>query len=201
MEKKLLIASGNPEKIKEIKAILSILNLNIISGIDLNPKISVDETGTTYMENALLKAIAYQRETNYITLADDSGLEVDVLDGSPGIHSARYSPMEKASDADHRRYLLENLNGKPRPWQAHFYCTTVLVVPKSARFVTSGQCNGIIVPEEQGEGGFGYDPIFFLPGHNATMAEIPDELKNRISHRAKALQIMIPILRQVFITD
>ncbi len=201
MKKTLLVASSNPGKIIEIKAILSSLDINIVSSIDLGLDIHVHETGATYAENALLKALAYHQQTELTTLADDSGLEVDLLDGAPGIFSARYSPKEEASDADRRQYLLEKLDGKPSPWNAHFHCAAILIDQAGSRFESSGQCDGVIIPEEHGSGGFGYDPIFYLPENNATMAEIPAGLKNQISHRAIAIQAIIPTLKQVFLLD
>ena len=201
MKKTLLVASSNPGKIIEIKAILSSLDINIISSIDLGLDIHVNETGATYAENALLKALAYHQQTNLITLADDSGLEVDLLDGAPGIFSARFSPKEKASDADRRQFLLEKLYGRPSPWKAYFHCAAILIDQAGSHFESSGQCDGVIIPEEHGSGGFGYDPIFYLPEHNATMAEIPAGLKNQISHRAKAIRAIVPTLKQVFLLN
>ena len=184
MVQQLVIASGNPGKILEIKAILQGLDIKIISAVELGINLEVKETGATYSENARLKAIAYQSATEQMVLADDSGLEVDVLNGAPGIYSARYSPKPHASDADRRTYLLEQLGNKPRPWTAHFHCTAVLAKPDGKLIETVGQCDGEIISEERGNGGFGYDPIFYLPEQRATMAEIPESLKNRISHRA-----------------
>ena len=198
MEKKLFIASTNPGKIKEIKDILSFFDIPIISCMDLDLHLRIEETGSTYMENARIKAEAYHQQTHLLTLADDSGLEVDVLDSAPGIYSARYSPKTGASDADRRQYLLKNLYGKPEPWHAQFNCAAVLLGPAGLRSETFGRCNGIILPEERGAGGFGYDPIFYLPEYEATMAEIPADLKNQISHRARAITAMIPILERVF---
>ena len=201
MEKSLLIASANPGKVKEIKAILSILDITVISCSDLDLLLPVEETGNSYVENARIKAAAYLQQTNLITLADDSGLEVDALDGSPGLYSARYVLKDNATDADRRQHLLDNLKDKPGPWQAHFRCAAVLVGPAQEYAETMGTCNGIILPEEHGTGGFGYDPIFYLPEYQATMAEIPPELKNQISHRAKAIQAMIPVLKSIFALD
>lgn len=193
----LIIASGNPGKIQEIRAILEGLDLEILSTSDLGFQLDVEENGTTYSENARLKAQAYHAATGGMVLADDSGLEVNVLNGAPGIYSARYSTKVNASDADRRAYLLAQLEGKPRPWTAHFHCTAVLIKPDGGCVETIGICNGEIIPEERGSGGFGYDPIFYLPEHQATMAEIPASLKNRISHRAKALLAMSPTLKLI----
>jgi XTP/dITP diphosphohydrolase len=197
MFSKLVIASGNPGKIKEIRTLLSDLNLETLSAREAGINIEVKETGKSYAANARLKAEAYLSEAQLPVLADDSGLEVDVLDGAPGIFSARYAPNENATDADRRQYLLSQLEGLPRPWKAHFHCTAVLALPGGFVAQTKGRCDGIIIPEERGQGGFGYDPIFFLPEHDATMAEIPAELKNRISHRARAIAAMLPSLNKL----
>jgi XTP/dITP diphosphohydrolase len=194
LEKSLLIASGNPGKIREIKEILSPLKRVIVSAKDISLVIKVEETGKTYSENAQLKAAAYLKATGMVVLADDSGIEVDALNGAPGIYSARFSPKENATDSDRRAYLLKKLEGKPRPWSAHFQCSAVLALPGGEFIESSGHCNGIIIPEERGSGGFGYDPIFYIPDYKATMAELPSITKNAISHRAKALSAMIPII-------
>jgi XTP/dITP diphosphohydrolase len=194
----LMVASGNPGKIKEIKAILGILNLEIVSAGELGVHLDVKETGSTYAENALLKANAYQSASDHIVLADDSGLEVDALNGKPGIYSARYADVPNASDADRRHFLLQKLQGKPRPWPAHFHCTAILATPEGAVFTGAGRCNGLIIPEERGTNGFGYDPIFFIPEEDATMAELSSERKNQISHRARALQALIPVIKDIY---
>ncbi|MFN2302501.1 MAG: RdgB/HAM1 family non-canonical purine NTP pyrophosphatase [Anaerolineales bacterium] len=198
MENKLLIASGNLGKICEIKAILSPLKLMVVSTQDLGFEIHVSETGNTYTENAHIKAIAYLQKSDLTVLADDSGLEVDLLSGAPGVYSARFSPKENANDADRRDYLIKQLKDKPQPWKAHFHCAAVLATPGGQIYETHGQCQGTIIPQERGCGGFGYDPIFYMPEFNATMAELPAQLKNVISHRAKALKAMIPMIIKVF---
>jgi XTP/dITP diphosphohydrolase len=193
----IVIASGNPGKIREIKAILAGQHLEILSAAEFGFTLDVDETGTTYAENARLKAVAYQTAISRAVIADDSGLEVDALGGAPGIHSARYSPKPNASDADRRVYLLEQLRDKPLPLTAHFHCTAVLALPDGRIFETVGRCEGEIIFEERGTGGFGYDPIFYMPDQQATMSEIPETLKNQVSHRAKALLAMMPILESL----
>ena len=195
MKPQLLIASGNPGKIREFQALLSHLEINILSTQNFR-KLDVTETGTTYSENARIKALAYLTESGVPVLADDSGIEVEVLNGAPGIHSARFSPIEKATDADRRRHLLTQLKNKPQPWTAHFHCTAVLALPDGEIIETTGRCDGVIIPEERGSGGFGYDPVFFIPKYNATMAELPARLKNQISHRAKAMAAMLPLIEQ-----
>jgi XTP/dITP diphosphohydrolase len=194
MQKILLIASGNPGKQREIKAILAPLKIQILSTSDIDLAILVQETGATYGENARLKAQAYLNATGLPVIADDSGLEVDALGGAPGIYSARFSPIEDASDADRRAHLLMQLQGKPHPWHAHFHCSAILALPGGETIERVGRCEGLIIPEERGSGGFGYDPVFYLPEYNATMAELPAEVKNRISHRARAISALLPIL-------
>lgn len=194
----LLIASGNLGKVQEIRAILSPLNLDLRSVSHSDLEIEVLETGATYRENARLKAEAYHKKTGWITLADDSGLELAALEGAPGIRSARFSPKENATDADRRRYLLQQLESQPQPWKAAFHCSAALMVNENEVYFSEGRCQGLIIPEERGSGGFGYDPIFFIPNQNATMAQITSNLKNQISHRAKALNAMIPILKEIY---
>lgn len=201
MQKTLVIATGNPGKIIEIKALLNHLGLIVISTQDLGVNLDVEETGGSYAANARLKAKAYQKATREIVLADDTGLEVAVLNGAPGIYSARYAPQPNATDADRRAYLLEQLQGKAQPWRATFTCTAVLALPDGRIIETVGQCDGEIIPEERGTGGFGYDPIFYLPDYQATTAEISPALKNQISHRAKAIIALIPAIKEIFKLD
>jgi XTP/dITP diphosphohydrolase len=195
MEPTLLAATSNPGKIREIKAILSSLNIRIITPGDISLNLEVAETGKTYSENARIKARAFQYVTGFPVLADDSGLEVEALDGAPGIFSARYAPKENADDADRRDYLLEQLSKKEQPWKAHFHCSAVLLLPDNHLIEKVGICNGIIIPQERGDFGFGYDPIFYLPEYQATMAELGPDIKNKISHRAKALLAIIPYIK------
>jgi len=190
-----MLATSNNGKIREIKAILSSLDLEIVTPQSLHLSIDVEETGMSYAENARLKAHAYLNASGLLVLADDSGLEVDALDGSPGIKSARYSPIANADDMDRRLFLLKNLQGHPQPWRAHFHCSAVLLTPGGNHVETMGQCAGIIIPQMRGSGGFGYDPIFYLPEYDMTMAELPAQLKNTLSHRAKALSAMLPELQ------
>ncbi|MFW5713210.1 MAG: RdgB/HAM1 family non-canonical purine NTP pyrophosphatase [Brevefilum sp.] len=195
-KKKLLIASGNQGKIKEIRAILSSLNLSLISPQDADIDLEVKETGKSYSENARLKAEAYLKAAGIPVLADDSGLEVDALNGAPGLFSARFSPKKNADDADRRDYLIQQLEGKPQPWTARFWCTAILALSDDRFFKTTGLCEGVIIREQRGTGGFGYDPIFLVLEHQATMAELGPVIKNQISHRARALKAMMPVLRQ-----
>ncbi len=198
MDNRLVVASANPGKVKEIKAILGLLDLEIISAGELGIHLDVKETGSSYIENAMIKARAYQAVSGQVVLADDSGLEVETLDGAPGIFSARYASIPNATDADRRSYLLAQLQGKPQPWPAHFHCTAILAPPSGKFYTGEGRCDGIIIPEERGANGFGYDPIFFIPEEDATMAELSSERKDQISHRARALQALIPAIQKVY---
>jgi XTP/dITP diphosphohydrolase len=195
---KLLIATNNKGKVKELQDLLKDTGLELVTPADINLNLEVEEDGTTYAENASKKAIAFAHASGLVSLADDSGLEVDALDGAPGLHSARYHPKPGANDADRRAYMLQNLQGKPRPWKAHFHATIAVAIPDKDVQIVEGNCYGEIIPEERGTGGFGYDPIFLLPELNKTMAELEMEEKNRFSHRAKAVMNAIPVLMKIY---
>lgn len=192
---KLLIATHNRGKKAEYAAILGDLPLELVSLTDLNIDVEIEETGKTFEENALLKARGYAALTGLPTLADDSGLEVDALDGAPGIHSARYAGPE-ASDEDLYTLLLHNLRGvPPSERSARFCCVIALVWPEGREETVEGVCEGRILQEPRGERGFGYDPVFYVPEKQKTMAQLPMELKNRISHRGRAAVKVKEILR------
>ncbi len=197
---KLLIATNNKGKVKELQDLLKDTGLELVTPAEINLDLEVEEDGATYAENAAKKARAFAHASGLISLADDSGLEVDALDGAPGLYSARYHPKPGANDADRRAYLLENLAGKPRPWTAHFHATIAIAVPVPEQVVqvVEGNCYGEIIPEERGTGGFGYDPIFLLSELNQTMAELEMDEKNRLSHRAKAVMNAIPVLKKIY---
>jgi XTP/dITP diphosphohydrolase len=195
---KLLLATNNKGKVAEIKALLGGLDLTLLTPDDLGLSLEVTEDGLTYAENASKKATAFSHASRLVALGDDSGLEVDVLDGQPGLHSHRFSPNPNATDADRRSHLLEKLEGKRRPWTAHFHATVAVVLPSGRVHITSGRCDGEIIPEERGSNGFGYDPIFFIPRIGHTMAELEMDEKNRLSHRALAIRNAIPILIEIF---
>jgi XTP/dITP diphosphohydrolase len=150
-----------------------------------------------------LKGEAFALSSGLLTLADDSGLEVDALNGLPGIRSARFSLKPGATDADRRSYLLQQLEGKPRPWTARFRCCVAILQPQQANlaephfYFAEGACPGEIIPQERGSNGFGYDPIFLLAEYNQTMAELSMTEKNRLSHRARALLNAIPLLETI----
>ncbi len=193
----LLLATNNPGKLKEMQAILATLLVNLTGPQSLGINIDVVEDGNTYAENARRKALAFSMASGLTTLADDFGLEVDVLDGQPGLFSHRFAPWPNASDSDRRRLLLERLEGKARPWTAHFHCTVAIALPDGNVCYTEGECTGEIIPEERGSNGFGYDPVFYISEYKATMAELDLNIKNQISHRARALQAALPVLQEI----
>lgn len=194
---KLLLATNNKGKLRELQAILADLPLEILAPADIGLTLEVDEDGLTYAENAAKKAVAFQRASGLVCLADDSGLEVDALGGAPGLRSARYSSKPGATDRDRGMTLLQNLADKPRPWTARFRATMAVAGPDGSVEIAEGICEGEISPEERGSGGFGYDPVFFIPEFGRTMAELPEETKNRLSHRARAAQAARPILARL----
>ena len=195
---KLLIATNNKGKIKELQDLLRDIDVELVTPSQINLELDVVEDGKTYAENATKKAVAFAKASNLISLADDSGLEVDTLDGAPGLYSARYSPKPNATDKDRRSYLLQNLQDRPRPWTARFHATIAIATTNNQLQITEGYCEGEIIPEERGSGGFGYDPIFLLQELGKTMAELSMEEKNRLSHRAKAVITARPILFRIF---
>jgi XTP/dITP diphosphohydrolase len=194
---KLLLASNNLGKIREMHAILQEIDWEILTPADLGIQMEIQEVGSTYAENASLKALSLARRSGILSLGDDSGLEVEALSGAPGLHSRRFSPDPQATDADRRIYLLEKLAEFPRPWRAHFHCTLALAAPEGVVQLSTGDCRGEIIPQERGDSGFGYDPIFFLPEMGRTMAELTLAEKNQVSHRARALRAAIPALLEI----
>ena len=195
---RLLIATENKGKLRELQELLSDLpGIELVLPSQQGISLKVEETGSTYAENATLKAKAYCEASGMITLADDSGLEVYALEGAPGIYSARYSSKPGATDSDRRAFLLENLRDKPRPWLAHFHAAIAVAAPESGIRIAEGDCPGEIIPEERGSNGFGYDPIFLLRERGLTMAELGQDEKNRLSHRARAVKNAETTLKEV----
>ena len=190
---KLLLGTRNRGKQDELITLLSNLRLEILTPQQMGISIEVEETGTTYAENARLKALAYASYSGLWSLSDDSGLEVDALDGAPGLRSARLGG-EGNSDTDRRRLLIEMLADHSRPWEARFRATVSLAGPTGDIEFAEGQCMGEIITEEHGTGGFGYDPIFLIHGLGKTMAELGMDEKNQVSHRARALKALHPVL-------
>ena len=186
MTRKLLVATHNPGKVREYRSLLADLPLEVTyldaEGITLE----VEETGHTFAENAVLKATTYARTSGLWTWADDSGLEVDALDGAPGVYAARYGGSG-LSDADRYRKLLDALTGVS--WTrrtARFRCVVALATPTGDVQTADGACEGIIAFGPAGSNGFGYDPVFYLPDRGQTMAQLPAETKHEISHRGRA---------------
>ncbi len=191
----ILLATNNPGKLLELQQLLQeLINVRLLTPKDLGIDLDVAETGSTYKENAVLKAQAFARESGVLTLADDSGLEVDALDGAPGIHSKRYSPDPDATDADRRALMVANLQGYPQPWTARFRACVALCTPEGEVQTVDGKCEGEIIVEDRGTNGFGYDPIFYIPTMSRTMAQLTDEEKNAVSHRGNAVRAAIPLL-------
>lgn len=195
MIKKIIVASNNKKKIDEIKNILKDLNIEILSLKDIELDIDVEETGKTFKDNALIKALEINRITNTPVLSDDSGLEVFALDKKPGVYSARYAGLDK-NDEDNNDLLLKNLKGV-QDRSAQYVCAIALVINQSEYYIEEGFLKGEIINERKGYNGFGYDPIFYLKEYNQTTAEISPELKNKISHRAKALEKIVKVLRRL----
>ncbi len=197
-----IVATNNRGKITELYSILGNLQVELIRPVDIGLKLDVEESGQSYADNAKLKAQAVMRASGLISLADDSGLEVAVLGGAPGVYSARYAGVG-ASDAARRAKLLEALRPFPAPRQARFRCALAVAVPAAPNRpqgelrVFEGTCEGEIIFEERGHNGFGYDPIFYLASYQRTMAELPAETKNQISHRARAAQAAWPYLQSL----
>lgn len=186
--KKLVVASNNSKKIKEIKQILSKYPLEIVSLKEAGINVDVEEDGNTFIENAYKKAIEiYKIIPDCMVLADDSGLMVDCLDGAPGVYSARFAG-EHGNDKKNNEKLLDLLKDKREEEKlARFVCAIVLVVNSDNIIKVQGEIEGLIIDTERGENGFGYDPLFYVPEYEKTFAEMDSELKNIISHRAKAL--------------
>lgn len=195
MTKTILIASTNIGKQAEIFALLKNENWDLRTPQNLSIPLEVKEIGSTYAENARIKAAAFRAASGLPTLADDSGLEVDALQGAPGLFSARYLRKPGSTVTERRAQLIRDLMGKPRPWTARFVCTMVLALPDGKIYYSNGSCTGEIITEERGENGFGFDPIFLCKGTDRTMAELSMPEKNRISHRAKAAEDILPYIR------
>ena len=202
---KILIATRNKGKLDEYRELLADVEtgdqpVDWVSLTDVGITLDVPETGDTFEENALLKATTYAKKSGLLTLADDSGLEVTALDGAPGVHSARYAGSD-ASDRDRYRKLLRELENVPVPdREARFVCVVAICTPDGETYTAEGDVKGRIAFEPKGNYGFGYDPVFHVPGLRMTMAQLGPDVKNKISHRAVALKNIIPAL-ETLITD
>ena len=194
---RLLIGTGNAGKVRELSSALAGCGLEIVSAADAGIFDDVPETGATLEENAVLKATAYAETSGLLTLADDSGLEVDALGGEPGVMSSRYAGEGK-SDAERIAFLLGKLRdaGGDR-WPARFRCVVAVKAPGGRADLYAGVCPGAIVTRPRGSNGFGYDPVFLLPELGRTMAELTQDEKNRVSHRGKAARKAAAALRRM----
>lgn len=183
-----VIATNNAHKLREIRAILENDSRAFLSMEEAHIHTDPEETGATFEENALIKARAACAASGLPAMADDSGICVDALNGAPGIHSARYCP---GTDRERTEFLLKNMEAVPDGQrQGRFVSAIACVYPDGTEFTVRGECEGVILREIRGEGGFGYDPVFFSPGDGCTFAEMPQTRKNEISHRARALAAM-----------
>jgi XTP/dITP diphosphohydrolase len=190
MGKRIIFATGNAGKVKEIRMIMADTGMEVVSMKDAGIKVDIEENGTSYEENALIKARAVAALTNDIVMSDDSGLEVDALGKEPGIHSARYLGEDtpySIKNAD----IINRLKDVPEEKRtARFVCAIAAVFPDGQEITTRAAIDGRIGYEEKGENGFGYDPIFYVPQFGKTTAELSEEEKNQVSHRGKALELM-----------
>ena len=191
---KFVIATNNQKKLVELQKILTDFDVEAVSLKEAGVTTDVEETGTTFEENAILKAENAMRVTGLPAVADDSGLVVEALGGEPGIYSARYGGDACKDDIERLELLLRNMEGKENR-RAFFVSAIACVFPSGEKIVTRGECHGLITTEAVGSGGFGYDPVFYLPNEDATMAEITAERKNEISHRAMSLQNLAGALK------
>ncbi len=194
---KLLIATNNPGKLREYADLLNDVPVTLTTPAQEGLSLVVEETGETFAENAILKAQAFAKASGLLTLADDSGLEVDALGGAPGVRSARYAGRG-TSDEDRYRLLLRNLADVPQAKRtARFRCVVAIATPEGDVQTAKGRCEGVIGFEPRGAHGFGYDPVFYMLDRDQTMAELSPQTKNQISHRARAIRAALPVLRQL----
>ena len=193
---KLILASNNANKLKEFRSLVADLDIELLSQKEAGCDFEVEETGTTFEENAYLKASAVTEATGIAAVADDSGLCVDALGGEPGIYSARYGLGHAASDEERYRYLLQKMEGV-EDRSARFVCCICCTFPDGSVIRSRGECEGEILLAPKGQNGFGYDPVFHPLCLDKSMAELSPEEKNEISHRGKALRAFIEELRKL----
>ena len=186
---KLILAGNNEKKLKEMREILSDMGCDLYSQREAGLHFTVEETGETFVENARLKASAVVEKTGEAAIADDSGLEVEALEGAPGVHSAYYGGEACKTDFDRLQYLLSRMEGKENR-RAAFVSTIVCMFPDGRSIEAEGRLEGEILMKPQGEGGFGYDPVFYVPEAGRTLAQMSAEEKNKISHRGRALRVL-----------
>lgn len=197
--RKFIVATKNKGKLKEIKEILADFPFEVISMEDAGFVNDIEEYGTSFEQNAMIKAEEIFKATGEIVMADDSGLEVDYLNGAPGIYSSRFAG-EGATDEDRNNKLLNMLESVPfEERTARFACAIAVIMPGGECFTVRGNCEGYIGFKPEGSNGFGYDPLFFMPEYGMTTAQMKSEEKNKISHRGKALKLMVDELKKRFI--
>ena len=193
---KLLVATGNPGKLKEIRRLLADSSLEIV-GLDVYPDLpEVVEDGDTFEANACKKARQMADATGCLTLADDSGLVVEALGGAPGVISARYAGTDGDDDANNRKLMQAMQDVPDDQRKAAFHCVMALAEPGGRCRTFEGRISGVLLREPRGEGGFGYDPYFLVPEYGKTTSELPLDIKNRISHRGHALRKVLPVLKE-----
>ncbi|MGD7044156.1 XTP/dITP diphosphatase [Jeotgalibacillus proteolyticus] len=195
--KKVLIATANKGKANEFKNLFAPLGFEVTTLLDYPEMDDIEETGETFEENAILKAEAASSQFNVLAIADDSGLLIDALNGEPGVYSARYAGKEK-NDEENIKKVLQNLQGVPfHERTARFHCTLAISIPGKETFTVTGECEGRITNEKIGEGGFGYDPIFWIEDQSRTLAQMSGEEKSAISHRGNALKKLKRMLPKI----
>ncbi|KLU59501.1 dITP/XTP pyrophosphatase [Peptococcaceae bacterium CEB3] len=197
MMMKFLLATLNQGKVKELQDLLADEEVEVLSLQDIEGWQEVEETGKTFAENAVIKARAAAEKTGFVSLADDSGLEVDALAGAPGVHSARFAgePKDDEANIDKLLKLLDDVPDEART--ARFRCSLAVVTPSGEEYATEGMVEGRILRQRRGKGGFGYDSVFHVPDFGRTMAELSVAQKNKLSHRAQAFHKALPILREL----
>lgn len=195
---RLFLATRNQDKIREMISFLSGLKLEIITYREIHSYPWIKETGNTTQENALHKARALHKRTGYLSLADDTALEIEALNGAPGVKASRFAGP-KASYEENRRKVLDLLNGIPKERRKARFICSIALVGDEVEEVVDGEIDGLITSEEIGRGGFGYDPIFLVPSYGKTFSQMDAELKNRISHRGRALCHILPLLKKLIL--
>lgn len=191
--KEIMIATSNAHKVEEFREMLEPLGIQVRSLLDLEEKVEIEETGTTFAENAMIKALSVHERLGIPVISDDSGLEVDAMDKAPGVYSARFLGYDTPYE-EKNQYIMDQVEGKTRT--ARYVCAIAYVEEDGARHVFTGVVEGEIADHARGEKGFGYDPIFYYPPYGATLAEVSEEKKNAISHRGRALAQLIAYMKE-----
>lgn len=191
--KEIMIATSNAHKVEEFREMLEPLGIQVRSLLDLEEKVEIEETGTTFAENAMIKALSVHERLGIPVISDDSGLEVDAMDKAPGVYSARFLGYDTPYE-EKNQYIMDQVKGKTRT--ARYVCAIAYVEEDGAGHVFTGVVEGVIADHARGEKGFGYDPIFYYPPYGATLAEVSEEKKNAISHRGRALAQLIAYMKE-----